>query len=237
MAMAARVPLVALACLLSLFPHTVAEAEQSQDEALCAVRRSLVMSGATAAGWLCLASFPHVPVCLWEGVQCDERQRVLSINLAGRGVSGAISPSLGHLPSLQSVYLFDNDLTGGIPDSLGLLSELRALDVRGNRLTGPVPPSLCALQHLHSLLLDGNAGLGAIPSCLQLTPDPGASSHPPPVHALLTHRVCIDAPPDDASGERLATPEPTSQPNDNSTRVFGAHEALDSPRVRANSYM
>ena len=55
----------------------------------------------------------------WRGVVCDSVGHIVSLNLAGFGLQGAIPESLGRLVWLKSVQLQVNELTGAIPPLLG----------------------------------------------------------------------------------------------------------------------
>ena len=101
------------------------------------------------------------PIGEWEGVSVDSNGRVTALNLAGKGLSGEISPEVGRLESLQVLDLSDNALTGELPPELGSLESLRVLYLaEGNELTGggKCVPNVAAL----SLPISALAPLGEL---------------------------------------------------------------------------
>ncbi|KAK2982389.1 hypothetical protein RJ640_026232 [Escallonia rubra] len=128
------------------------------------------------------------PVCTsWVGITCNEDgTRVVAIHLPGVGLYGSIPANSiakldalrilslrsnqlsGHLPSdissipsLQSIYLQDNNFSGVIPFSFS--SKLSILDLSFNSFTGSLPPVLSNLTRLIILNLQFNSFSGAIP--------------------------------------------------------------------------
>ena len=99
----------------------------------------------------------------WGGVTTDDDDRVLHLNLEGKGLAGPIPPILADLSELETLQLSENALTGSIPPELGSLQQLRVLNLGSNLLDGPIPSGLNKLTSLQELLLSGNALSGAIP--------------------------------------------------------------------------
>ncbi len=85
------------------------------------------------------------PIGEWFGVFTNERGRVIKLDLAENGLNGPISPELGNLTRLTTLYLLHNRLSGPIPPELGNLTNLVVLFLYGNDLTGCIPS---ALQHI-----------------------------------------------------------------------------------------
>jgi len=85
---------------------------------------------------------PNVPVCLYEGIDCNEGGDIVNISLPRMNLHGTINDKLGRLRHLRVLNLEDNYLTGYIPSDLRF-SPLEYLDLGGNQLQGPVPPMLC----------------------------------------------------------------------------------------------
>lgn len=81
-------------------------------------------------------------------------------------VEGPIPEALGHLHSLQELWLNGNRLTGTIPARLGYLSQLRELYLNANELVGPIPRSFSELTNLEALNLSWNQLIGGFPSFL-----------------------------------------------------------------------
>ncbi|KAL9235628.1 hypothetical protein vseg_010372 [Gypsophila vaccaria] len=93
--------------------------------------------------------------CKWEGVSCDRSNRVTSINLAGKSLSGRLPPNLQQLSSLQTLSLQRNRLSGKIP-SLSGMAELRQVFLDENGFTGIEFPFLENLPSLQSFSVDDN---------------------------------------------------------------------------------
>ncbi|CAN6245073.1 unnamed protein product, partial [Urochloa humidicola] len=131
------------------------------------------------------------PFCRWNGVACSwERPgRVVILDLAGHGLSGSISPSLGNLTLLRELNLSSNTLSGRlpplgrlyrlevldlgnnsvhdrIPDAVTNCTNLRILDLRCNFIFGEVPPQVSLLSNLLVLRLRQNSITGIIPTTI-----------------------------------------------------------------------
>ncbi|KAJ0564603.1 putative protein kinase RLK-Pelle-LRR-III family [Helianthus annuus] len=134
-----------------------------------------------------------VPICTsWVGITCNgEQTRVIAIHLPGHGLFGPIPKnSIGKLdalrilslrsnflngtlptdvlslPSLQFVYLQNNDFSGDI--STPLSPQLSILDLSFNSFSGNIPRTLNNLTRLTSLNLQFNSFTGPVPE-LNLT--------------------------------------------------------------------
>ncbi|CAA3031791.1 tyrosine-sulfated glycopeptide receptor 1 [Olea europaea subsp. europaea] len=83
-----------------------------------------------------------VDCCSWEGVGCDEIDRVNSLLLPSKGLAGTISPSIVNLSHLSQLNLSRNWLSGPIPDGFfTALNRLVIIDLSHNRLTGQLSDS------------------------------------------------------------------------------------------------
>ncbi|PON71126.1 Tyrosine-protein kinase [Parasponia andersonii] len=129
------------------------------------------------------------PVCSsWIGITCNlNGTRVISIRLPGIGLSGSIpANSIGKLdalrvlslrsnllsgnlptdipssPSLQFLYLQQNNLSGEFPSSLS--HSLIVLDLSYNSISGNIPTTIRNLKRLAKLKLQNNSISGDIPS-------------------------------------------------------------------------
>ncbi|KAF8301451.1 L domain-like protein, partial [Clavulina sp. PMI_390] len=93
-----------------------------------------------------------LPCCNWFGVGCKGTS-ITTLDLAGNGLDGVMSPSIFALPDLEKLSLRLNSITGDIPDSFSNLAKLRSLDISNNILTGSIPGSLAthsALTTIHA---------------------------------------------------------------------------------------
>ena len=134
-------------------PVCTPEDHPGDTEALIALHNAWGQPG--LENWL-----SRVPIGEWEGVSVDSNGRVTALNLAGKGLSGEISPEVGRLESLQVLDLSDNALTGELPPELGSLESLRVLYLAETRLTGggKCVPNVAAL----SLPISALAPLGEL---------------------------------------------------------------------------
>ncbi|XP_010246459.1 PREDICTED: probable LRR receptor-like serine/threonine-protein kinase At5g45780 isoform X2 [Nelumbo nucifera] len=104
-----------------------------------------------------------VDPCTWNMVGCSPEGFVISLEMASKGLSGLLSPSIGNLSHLQTMLLQNNLISGPVPVEIGKLLELRTLDVSGNQFMGEIPSSLGFLTHLSYLRLSKNKFSGQIP--------------------------------------------------------------------------
>lgn len=112
---------------------------------------------------------PNVPVCMYEGIECDGSGNVVNMTLTNMNLRGPISFKLGRLHHLRRLNLADNFLTGEVPSDLRF-APLEFLDLSGNQLEGPLPPLLCLMADLN-----GN-GAGGHYSC-DVISCPGGTWH------------------------------------------------------------
>ena len=60
--------------------------------------------------------------CDWFGVQCNNDQQVIKLELHSNGLSGVLSESIGNLSLLEALDLSDNDIKARLDISLILYS-------------------------------------------------------------------------------------------------------------------
>ncbi|MDE0394689.1 MAG: Ig-like domain-containing protein [Gammaproteobacteria bacterium] len=99
----------------------------------------------------------------WHGVDTDQHDRVVAIELSGNALAGPIPSELGSLEGLKVLSLDWNSLEGTIPPRLGSLAKLEVLRLGGNQLTGPIPPEIGNLASLTQLSLFLSDFTGPIP--------------------------------------------------------------------------
>ncbi|MGN6491921.1 MAG: T9SS type A sorting domain-containing protein [Agriterribacter sp.] len=108
------------------------------------------------------------PVSTWEGVTVDNgRVAILYVG----GLSGTISPSIGNLSELTTLYIdffTEGNLTGSIPATVANLSKLQELIIGPNNLTGAIPDDIGRNQpELFNIYIWNNPLTGTIPSGLE----------------------------------------------------------------------
>lgn len=102
----------------------------------------------------------------WSGVTVDGDGRVVSLDLAIRGMTGRIPSELSSLDKLEYLALWSNELIGEIPASLGELKNLKHLSLKDNNLSGEIPAELGNLTNLTYLDLSWNKLTGEVPARL-----------------------------------------------------------------------
>ena len=99
----------------------------------------------------------------WHGISVSDN-RVVTISLAGNGLSGTIPHEIGNISKLQSLSLSSNQLSGTIPPEIGNLSDLKYLYLSSNQISGAIPFEIGNLAALKNLNLSGNELTGSIPT-------------------------------------------------------------------------
>ncbi|XP_068664894.1 probable LRR receptor-like serine/threonine-protein kinase At5g45780 [Aristolochia californica] len=104
-----------------------------------------------------------VDPCTWNLVGCSPDGFVISLEMASKGLTGELSPSIGNLSHLQTMLLQNNEISGTVPFEIGSLRELQTLDLSRNQFIGQIPSSLGFLTRLTYLRLSKNNLSGPIP--------------------------------------------------------------------------
>ncbi|XP_073356927.1 uncharacterized protein [Aegilops tauschii subsp. strangulata] len=135
---------------------TVALVSSSDGQALLAWKASLgnptALSNWSQATW----------ACAWDGIVCYQ-ERIIYLRLMGRGLSGGLDTlDTAALPDLVSLDLSGNNLGGAIPASISGLRSLITLDLSSNRFNGSIPPQLGDMPYLADIRLYNNSLVGAI---------------------------------------------------------------------------
>ncbi|XP_023643292.1 protein NSP-INTERACTING KINASE 3 isoform X2 [Capsella rubella] len=129
--------------------------------ALVAVKNELNDPDNVLANW----DVNSVDPCSWRMVTCTDGY-VSALGLPSQSLSGKLSPRIGNLTYLQSVWLQNNAITGPIPETIGRLEKLQTLDLSNNLFTGEIPASLGELKNLNYLRLNNNSLRGTCPESL-----------------------------------------------------------------------
>ncbi|XP_057810683.1 receptor protein kinase-like protein ZAR1 [Salvia miltiorrhiza] len=103
--------------------------------------------------------------CSWNGVTC-KLQRVVSVSIPNKKLSGFLSPSLGSLSELRHLNLRSNRFHGVLPSQLFKARGLQSLVLYGNSLSGPLPFEVGNLGFLQSLDFSQNFFNGSLPLSL-----------------------------------------------------------------------
>ncbi|CAJ1938722.1 unnamed protein product [Sphenostylis stenocarpa] len=98
------------------------------------------------------------PFCQWKGIQCDSSNRVTSISLASKSLTGTLPSDLNSLSQLRTLSLQDNALSGPLP-SLAKLSFLQTAYLNRNNFSAVPSAAFAALTSLQTLSLASNPSL------------------------------------------------------------------------------
>ncbi|KAK3409397.1 hypothetical protein EUGRSUZ_J01521 [Eucalyptus grandis] len=103
--------------------------------------------------------------CKWKGVECIT-DRVVSLSLSNKNLTGFLPPIFGNLSALRHIYLRNNNLSGSLPVTLFDLNGLQSLVLSGNSFSGMIPEELGKLGSLQTLDFSGNSFNGSVPPSL-----------------------------------------------------------------------
>ncbi|CAL5339188.1 unnamed protein product [Camellia sinensis] len=92
--------------------------------------------------------------------------KLSGLDLIFNQLSGELPASIGRLPSLEVVKLFNNNLSGVLPPDLGKYSMLKEFQVPSNHFTGNLPEYLCANGALTGVIAFDNHLTGELPNSL-----------------------------------------------------------------------
>ena len=152
-----------LICLVCLQPTITAAAPTNETDrfALLKFKESVPQDPSNVlSSWNDSTHF-----CNWLGVKCGRRhQRVRVLDLQGYKLRGTLSPYIGNLSFLRSIFLQTNSFYGKIPQEIGHLFRLQQLYLTNNTLEGEIPSSLSNCSNLRLLDILGNKLKGKIPT-------------------------------------------------------------------------
>ncbi|XP_022964555.1 receptor-like kinase TMK4 [Cucurbita moschata] len=142
-------PLLSLSTLLLLF--LLLSPAAGDDAAI--IQKLAAAISPTPSGWS-----TNTPFCEWKEIRCDSSNRVTSINLASKSLSGVLPSDLNSLSQLTSLSLQRNSFTGPIP-SFANLSFLQSLYLDNNNFSSVPPAAFQGLTSLQILSLSQNLNL------------------------------------------------------------------------------
>ncbi|KAL8516592.1 hypothetical protein ACS0TY_015020 [Phlomoides rotata] len=96
--------------------------------------------------------------CKWPGVSCDTSNKVSSINLASKSLSGILPPEISQLSNLKLLSLQRNRLTGPLP-ALSGLDSLKDVNLDENGFDSIPPGFLSGLTSLQAISMNNNTNL------------------------------------------------------------------------------
>ncbi|CAN6705215.1 unnamed protein product [Malus baccata var. baccata] len=103
--------------------------------------------------------------CRWPGITCGHRhQRVTVLDLQSSGLAGHLSPYIGNLSFLRTLYLQNNSFSHTIPPEIGRLFRLERLRLDNNSFGGHIPFNISRCSNLQYLRLYGNTLSGELPT-------------------------------------------------------------------------
>ncbi|KAK4413349.1 Tyrosine-sulfated glycopeptide receptor 1 [Sesamum alatum] len=111
-----------------------------------------------------------LPFCSWKGILCSKRHqdRVVSIDLMSRGLTGSLSSHIGNLSLLRYITLQNNSFHGQIPEEIGRLRRLEQIEFSNNSFSGEIPRNLSQCRHLYYLNLIDNDLISELGSLIEL---------------------------------------------------------------------
>ncbi|CAN6326835.1 unnamed protein product [Urochloa humidicola] len=145
--MAAVVVAVVVAAAAVLSSPAAAGGLGREAAALVAIRAALHDPGQVLRDWDPKKSGDP---CRWSMVTCHGGH-VQKLSMTEKNLSGALSPAIGRLRSLQYLSLHQNAISGLIPETIGRMKLLQVLDLSNNRFNGSIPSTLGNLVDLHYL--------------------------------------------------------------------------------------
>jgi Leucine-rich repeat (LRR) protein len=102
--------------------------------------------------------------CTWQGIDCDNRGRVISIELRQNNLGGEVFPELFLLAdSLVTLDLGSNEIAGTLPTEYGLLTELQQFNIERNDMEGRIPTEVGNMGNLMAWDFSFNVFVGTVP--------------------------------------------------------------------------
>ncbi|KAL7618759.1 hypothetical protein Lser_V15G02707 [Lactuca serriola] len=98
--------------------------------------------------------------CTWEGINCDKSNRVTSINIASKSLTGTLPPDINQLSQLKSLAVQRNFLSGDLP-TLANLTLLEQVTLDTNNFTSIPPDFFLGLNNLQNFSISFNSDLSS----------------------------------------------------------------------------
>ncbi|KAJ0957860.1 putative protein kinase RLK-Pelle-LRR-IX family [Helianthus annuus] len=122
------------------------------DDAAVMSKLSTTLSS-TPSTWTTTSSF-----CNWDGIQCDNSNRVTSINLPDKSLTGTLPSDLNQLTQLKTLSLPRNHIAGPLP-TLANLTLLQQVILESNNFTSIPPDFFSGLTNLQTIRISDNPDL------------------------------------------------------------------------------
>uniref|UniRef100_A0A7N0TSN6 non-specific serine/threonine protein kinase n=1 Tax=Kalanchoe fedtschenkoi TaxID=63787 RepID=A0A7N0TSN6_KALFE len=153
-----------ISVLCSASVSSVENNNEQDKSALLALREGFIGGGAPPDGGALSSWNSSLHFCQWQGVTCGKRhKRVTAIELPNQKLDGVLSPSIGNLTFLRTLFLANNSLHGKIPKETGQLRRLRHLHLGRNSFQGDIPVELSNCSNLLQMSLHYNNLTGQFP--------------------------------------------------------------------------
>ena len=118
------------------------------------------------AGWASGALGNSCMPCDWYGIECNNDNRVIAINLDTNFMEGIIPSTISQIDDLVLLDLNGNSLQGNIPEEVNQLSDLEFLVLNNNQIEGSIPLTIGSLTKLKRIVLFDNQLTGEMPTNL-----------------------------------------------------------------------
>ncbi|KAK9068709.1 hypothetical protein SSX86_012824 [Deinandra increscens subsp. villosa] len=105
--------------------------------------------------------------CKWDGIMCDKSNRVISINLQSKSLTGTLPSEINQLSQLQTLAVERNSISGDLP-TLANLTNLRQIFLDSNNFASIPPDFFSGLNGLQIVSISDNPDLSpwSIPETL-----------------------------------------------------------------------
>ena len=132
---------------------------------LLALKSDLVDSLRKLSDWKYTVNGLSVSPCSWNGFTCNNKSRVVALDLSSKNLTGTFSESqeVQLLTHILSFSIRDNQFSGPLPEVIFRLSSLRNLDISYNYFNGSFPVGVSGLKNLVDFNAYINNFTGALP--------------------------------------------------------------------------